>query len=138
MSTYYFSQQSLDKLSTCHRDLQILFNEVIKYFDCKVIEGFRDQEAQEKAFAEGKTQLHWPNGNHNHLPSTAADVYPCPIDLNDISRFYYFAGFVKGIAATLKADGKITHDIRWGGDWNNNTEIKDNHFNDLVHFELLP
>lgn len=131
-----FSQKSLEQLATCHPDLQTLFNVVIKYFDCTVTEGFRDATAQNKAFAEGKSKLKWPNGNHNKSPSTAVDVYPCPIDFNDTRRFYYFAGFVLGIAKQLKAEGKISHSIRWGGDWDSDTEVKDNTFNDLVHFEL--
>lgn len=132
-----YSNESLKQLATCHPDLQTLFNEVIKYFDCKITEGFRDQAAQEEAFRNGRTQLHWPNGNHNHFPSTAVDVYPYPIDMNDIKRFYYFAGFVKGIAQKLFDEGKIKHQIRWGGDWNNDTQVKDNKFADLVHFELI-
>jgi hypothetical protein len=26
--------------------------------------------------------------------------------------------------------------IRWGGDWDMDTETKDNNFDDLVHFEI--
>ena len=48
-----FSKSSLEKLATCHIDLQTLFNEVIKTFDCIVTEGYRNQEDQEKAFASG-------------------------------------------------------------------------------------
>lgn len=134
----YFSQDSLDKLATCHIDLQILFKEVIKYFDCKVTCGFRNEIDQSKAYAEGKTQLQWPNGNHNHNPSTAVDVYPYPINMDDIKRFYYFAGFVKGIAQKLLDERKISHAIRWGGNWDNDTDVSANDFNDLPHYELLP
>ena len=42
----------------------------------------------------------------------------------------YFAGMVMGIA---KAKGI---GLRWGGDWNQNTELKDNGFDDLPHFEI--
>jgi peptidoglycan LD-endopeptidase CwlK len=132
-----FSQASLDKLSTCHPDLQILFNEVIKYVDCTIIEGFRDKDAQNKAFAEGKSQRQWPDGNHNQLPSLAVDVAPYPIDFNDVKRFYYFAGIVMGFSVKLKQEGLIAHDIRYGGDWNRDYDAKDNNFNDLVHFELV-
>jgi peptidoglycan L-alanyl-D-glutamate endopeptidase CwlK len=132
-----FSQTSSEQLATCHKDLQILFDEVVKYFDCKVTEGFRDEAEQNRAYAEGKSEKKWPNGNHNKNPSLAVDVYPYPVDMNDIKRFYYFSGFVKGIAAQLKAEGKMAYEIRWGGDWNNDNQIKDNHFNDLVHFELI-
>lgn len=132
-----FSTESSKQLSTCHKDLQILFDEVIKHFDCKVTEGYRDETAQNKAYAEGKSQLKWPNGHHNMMPSTAVDVYPYPIDFTDKNKFYLFAGRVLGIAEMLKLQGIMTYSIRWGGDWDNDNKIKDNKFNDLVHFELI-
>lgn len=125
-----FGKSSLDKLATCDPRLQKVFNEVIKHFDCTVIEGHRGEEAQNKAFAEGKSKLKYPQGKHNKTPSLAADVLPYPIDWNDTNRMRYFAGFVVGIAATMGIK------LRWGGDWNQNTELKDNSFNDLPHFEL--
>lgn len=133
-----FSQQSISNLSTCHTDLQILFSEVIKTFDCKVLEGFRNEANQEKAFSAGNSKLHWPNGKHNRTPSIAVDVSPYPVDWNNLSRFYWFAGFVLGTACQLKAFGKISHDIRYGGDWNRNYDITDEKgLRDLVHFELV-
>ena len=27
--------------------------------------------------------------------------------------------------------------IRWGGDWDRDTDLSDNRFNDLPHFELM-
>lgn len=132
-----FSNSSLNKLSTCHKDLQILFNEVIKHFDCTVLEGFRDKDTQNKAFDDGKSKLQWPNGKHNSNPSNAVDVAPYPIDWNDRQRFYFFAGRVLGVADALKDQGKMTHSIRYGGDWNGDNQLNDNKFNDLVHFELI-
>ena len=126
-----FGKSSQDKLATCDPRLQKVFNEVIKYFDCTVIEGHRGEEAQNKAFAEGKSKLKYPQSKHNKIPSLAADVLPYPIDWNDTNRMRYFAGFVVGIAATMGIK------LRWGGDWNQNTELKDNSFNDLPHFELV-
>ena len=126
-----FGKSSQDKLATCDPRLQKVFNEVIKYFDCTVIEGHRGEEAQNKAFAEGKSKLKYPQGKHNKTPSLAADVLPYPIDWNDTNRMRYFAGFVVGIAATMGIK------LRWGGDWNQNTELNDNSFNDLPHFELV-
>lgn len=125
-----FGKSSQDKLATCDPRLQKVFNEVVKYFDCTVIEGHRGEEAQNKAFAEGKSKLKYPEGKHNKIPSLAADVLPYPIDWNDTNRMRYFAGFVVGIAATMGIK------IRWGGDWNQNTDLKDNSFNDLPHFEI--
>lgn len=126
-----FGKASQEKLATCDQRLQKVFNEVIKHFDCTVIEGHRGEAAQNKAFAEGKSKLKYPEGKHNKTPSLAADVLPYPIDWNDTNRMRYFAGFVVGIAATMGVK------LRWGGDWNQNTELKDNSFNDLPHFELV-
>lgn len=132
-----FSQESFSKLSTCHPDLQTLFYEVIRNFDCQILEGYRNEQDQEAAFAAGNTKLHWPHGKHNQQPSLAVDVSPYPVDWNNTKRFYWFAGFVMGIAQKLKDEGKITHAIRYGGDWNGDKDITDNTFNDLVHFELI-
>jgi peptidoglycan L-alanyl-D-glutamate endopeptidase CwlK len=132
-----FTLTSRIKLATCDQDLQTLFNEVIKTFDCTILEGHRDEEAQEEAFKKGNTKLHWPNGKHNSYPSNAVDASIYPVQWNNLYRFYWFAGYVMGIATKLYDDGKISHLIRYGGDWNSNREITDNNFNDLVHFELI-
>lgn len=132
-----FSNASLRQLFTCHTELQILFNEVIKTFDCTVLEGYRNQADQEKAFAAGNTKLHWPNGKHNKSPSMAVDVSPYPVKWDRIPRFYWFGGYVMGVWAGLKAQGKVTHTLRYGGDWNRNYDIDDESFKDLVHFELI-
>ena len=125
-----FGKKSKSRLKTCDEDLIALFEEVVKYFDCTVLEGHRGEKLQNKYFKEGKSKLKFPDGNHNNNPSTAVDVVPYPIDWDDRERMSYFAGFVKGVAY------KMGIPIRWGGDWNNNTNLKDNSFDDLPHFEL--
>jgi len=126
-----FSLKSKSRLETCHPDLQSLFNEVIKHIDCSILEGHRSKERQNQFYAEGKSKIKWPNGKHNTNPSLAIDVVPYPIDWTDRDRFHFFAGLVKGIASQMK----IT--IRWGGDWDNDADFKDNNFDDFPHFELL-
>ena len=125
-----FGKRSMSKLETCHEDLQQIFYQVIKHFDCPVTEGHRGEEEQNKYFEAGKSNVKFPKGRHNSYPSRAIDVAPYPIDYNDLDRFYYFAGFVKGVAAMLDIP------IRWGGDWNDDTQVKDTGFKDLPHFEL--
>ena len=132
-----FSKSSFSKLSTCHPDLQALFYEVIKTFDCVIIEGYRDHEDQEMAFNSGNTKLHWPYGKHNRQPSMAVDVAPYPLDWKNDKRMYWFAGYVMGVAQKLKEAGKMTRSIRYGGDWNNDKDIENERFKDLVHFELI-
>ena len=125
-----FGYKSKKRLKTCDEDLVFLFEEVVKYFDCTVLEGHRGKRLQNKYFKEGKSKLQYPDGNHNKIPSFAVDVVPYPIDWEDRERMTYFAGFVKGIAIMLGIP------IRWGGDWNGNNDLKDNNFDDLPHFEL--
>lgn len=125
-----FSKASMDKLKTCHPDLQKIFNTIINFQDCTILEGHRGEEAQNKAFKEGKSKLKWPNGNHNKTPSLAVDVAPFPIDLEDTGRFILFAGRVLQVADQLGID------VIWGGNWRDDGNIKNNKFNDYVHFEL--
>ena len=125
-----FGKKSISRLETCHEDLQQVFYQVIKHFDCTVLEGHRGEELQNKYFNEGKSKVKFPKGKHNADPSNAVDIVPWPVDWDDTDRMYYFAGFVKGIAAMLDIP------LRWGGDWNDNTEVKDTGFKDLPHFEL--
>ena len=125
-----FGKTSKKRLKTCDEKLQSLFNEVVKVFDCSILVGHRGEEDQNKAYKEGNSQVKWPKGKHNKKPSSAVDVAPYPIDWEDRERFSYFAGFVKGVAWRLNIP------IRWGGDWDGDTELSDNNFDDLVHFEL--
>jgi len=126
-----FSKSSTDRLEQCDSRIQEVLNEVVKHFDCTVMCGHRGEEEQNEAFRTGRSKLQFPQSKHNGLPSMAVDVAPYPIDWNDIKRFHYFAGFVVGIAA---AKG-IT--LRYGGDWDRDTQLKDNNFNDLPHFEIV-
>lgn len=125
-----FSATSKLKLNTCSPLLRTLFNTVIETYDCQILEGHRGQAAQDKAFAEGKSKLKWPQGKHNSLPSKAVDVAPYPVDWKDSKRFYHFAGYVQGVAKELGIK------VRWGGDWDSDLDFSDNTFDDLVHFEV--
>ena len=128
---YRFSKKSKERLASCDERLQRVFNEVIKYTDCSVLEGHRSEERQERLFKERRTKVHYPNGRHNASPSRAADVVPYPIDWHDRERFHLFAGFVLGIARGMDIK------LRWGGDWNMNFEVDDNKFDDFPHFEVI-
>tara|TARA_B100000519_G_scaffold71810_1_gene61789 strand:+ start:1339 stop:1734 length:396 start_codon:yes stop_codon:yes gene_type:complete len=125
-----FGKSSKKRLATCHEDLQKVFNEVIKYVDCSVLEGHRSEERQNKLFEEGKTKVKYPKGRHNSSPSLAVDVTPYPVDWDDRERQTLFAGFVLGIARSMDIR------LRWGGDWDMDFEVMDNRFDDFPHFEL--
>lgn len=133
-----FSFISRQRLDTCNNDLQILFNEVVRHFDCTIVCGQRDEKAQNDAFDNGFSKLKFPESKHNNVPSLAVDAVPYPIDWKDVQRMRHFAGWVLGIAALLyDIMGVMEHRVRWGGDWNMNTQVKDQRFDDLPHFELI-
>ena len=125
-----FGKRSRERLATCDERLQEVFNEVIKFVDCSVLEGHRSQERQDQLYIEGKTKVKYPNGRHNSSPSNAVDVTPYPVDWDDRERQTLFAGFVIGIARSMG----IT--LRWGGDWDSDTQTSDNQFDDFPHFEI--
>jgi len=126
-----YSETSRRRLITCNPLLQQVFNEVIKYYDCSILCGHRSEKDQLIAYQEDKSKVQWPNSKHNIFPSDAVDVAPYPINWNNIKRFYYFAGFVLGVASQLRIN------IRFGGDWDGDEDLDDQTFNDLVHFELV-
>lgn len=133
---YQFSKSSLEKLSSCHPDLQALAKECIKYRDCTVIEGHRGEEAQNKAYREGKSKLQYPNGKHNSYPSMAFDFAYWPNPYRNTKDALYFAGWVTGVAQGLYNIGKMKNKIRAGADWNRNGLVSDESFSDIFHFEL--
>jgi len=131
-----FSKKSDNKLKTCDIRLQLLFNQVVRNYDCSILEGHRSKERQKELYNDKKTKV--KHSKHNESPSLAVDVSPYPIpdnwgDGNDKekAKFYHFAGFVKGYAISNNIK------IRWGGDWDSDNNFNDQTFDDLVHFELI-
>lgn len=118
-----FSNKSKAKLGTCDKRLQDIFNRVILYKDCTILEGHRNAELQQKAFDEGNSKVQWPNSRHNSSPSKAVDVMPYPIDWDDIDRLTEFAIFVEGVAAGMDIK------VEWGGRWGK--------FFDGPHWQLI-
>lgn len=148
-----FSKSSQDKLNTCHKDLQTVFNEVIKHFDCTILYGNRSIEEQQELYKIGRDLVDdkWVENDtgivtncdgikvlseHNYNPSRAVDVVPYPIDWKDTDRMRYFIGFVLGVAYILKQKGDIENTIVSGIDWDNDTDLKDTRFVDFPHFQL--
>ena len=137
---FKFSKRSLNNLATVDEKLQLLFNEVIKEFDCTVIHGHRTPEEQFELFKKGRERVDgwWTitdkskvvtnldgktkKSRHNYLPSKAVDVVPYPLDWNDIDSFKQLASVVKRKALELGID------VEWGGDWKS--------FKDYPHWQI--
>ena len=129
-----FSRTSKGILYSCVSDLQTIMNDVIKITDIKIISGLRNEEEQNYLYRMEFSKKMFPNSRHNAiLPalSEAVDIAPYPVDWKDEEKFYYVAGIVMGVA------GMLGINLRWGGDWDMDTELKDNSFNDLAHYERV-
>ena len=50
-----FWRKSQSRLDTVDKRLQRVFIDVIKYYDCAILEGYRNKERQNELFEEGKT-----------------------------------------------------------------------------------
>lgn len=127
---FHYGVKSGANLATCHIDLQKIFREVIKYYDCSVTCGERGEMEQDDLFSAGKSKVQYPNSKHNTQPSLAVDVAPYPIKWEDINRFAEFIRFCEGIAI-----GKFNIRLRVGMDWNGDWR-SDESFLDYPHIEL--
>lgn len=134
---YSFSNTSKDRLSTCHEDLQKIFEVAISLspVDFGISEGHRSLERQKQLFDEGKSKIDGisKKGKHNYTPSKAVDVYAWVNGKAswDKSHLCVIAGVVMAVAANYSIK------LRWGGNWDMDGEvISDQTFQDLPHFEL--
>lgn len=141
-----YGATSRKNLAEVHPDLQKVFNLVIKFWDCSILDGARSIEEQRKNVAKGVSQtmdsLHLPQDDGF---SWAVDALPYPFDWEKIQRgldaikradggmeiaeVYAFAGFVDGVAAAMGIN------LRSGYDWNTNRQFQDQSFIDLPHHE---
>jgi len=125
---YYYSKRSKEKLSLCHIYLQKIFNEVIKYTDCTILTGYRNEEDQTRAYEKGNSNAKWPMSLHNRIPSIAVDVMPYfsekpHIRWDDKTSIYIFSGYVLGKAS------EMGFRIKWGGHFKS--------FFDGPHYQLI-
>lgn len=136
-----FSAISKQNLATCDQRLQDIAAEVILIVDHKITQGHRGQADQDKAFAEGKSKLKWPNGNHNSLPSRAMDV--APINFEDGAKIDWADGVAFGRLAGIYQAVAHLHGVRlrfgldWDGDFLSVGPDPDESFNDAPHIELM-
>ena len=105
------SKLSLERLATCHPDLQKVVIEAAKTFDFTVACGHRGEQDQNEAYARGFSKLKFPHSRHNSFPSHAVDLVPYPVDWSDVGRFNAMAAALKAAALALGIN------IEWGGDF---------------------
>lgn len=86
---YSFGRKSTAILATCRPELQLLVNAVMaeQVMDFSVASGYRGEEEQDQLVEDGASQLIWPFSRHNVQPSNAVDLWPYPVDWNNIAAF---------------------------------------------------
>lgn len=117
-----FGKKSLERLRTCHDDLQLLCHAILEDMDITVLCGYRSEQEQNEAFAKGTSKLKFPKSKHNSYPSLAVDIAPYPVDWNNIEAFNKMCDI-----AEQKAE-KMGIEIRLGRDFS---------FRDYPHIELV-
>jgi len=116
-----FGKESRGKLNTVDPKLQRLFEEVVKEFDCTILEGKRTMERQQELYNSIPPRT--KTMNSKHLTGKAVDVMPYPVDWNDRERLEKFALHVYHIAMLQGVR------VRWGGTFKG--------FYDGPHWELI-
>lgn len=141
---FKLGKRSLEKLNTCHKDLQLIINTAISLSDIDfgISEGHRSIELQNKYYKEGKSKIDGitKKGKHNYEPSLAVDIYLWKDNKAswDTTHFLYIIGLIDAVAKILYKENKITHIIRNGSNWDKDDDIIiDQTFIDLPHFELI-
>jgi len=137
------SNTSKERLETCHPDLILITETAIKAcpVDFGVAQGHRSVEQQYEYFLQGKSRIDGKTkkGKHNYNPSMAEDIYAY-VNGKAVwggASMIFVAAYFTATADRLYDEGKITHKIRWGGNWDIDGEIlTDQSFDDQPHLEL--
>lgn len=136
-----FSLRSRRKLNTLHVDLQKVLQEGIQWVDFTIISGFRAKEKQTEAYRTGRSTKPWPESTHNYR---CGDGNPCSLGV-DVAPWFREkphvrwdkpGAFIYVCARLIQIGVEMDLALRWGGDWDMDTELYDQNFNDWGHLEL--
>lgn len=149
---YSFGANSARKLKKCHPDLVVILEAAIQVsnVDFGISDTLRSDEDQLTYFLQGKSRIDPRDPElrkkSKHLSdeegyARAADLF-CYVKgrtdlMYDSEHLSYIVGVIHSITEVLYASGRITHKIRWGGNWDmDGCIVKDQDFDDLPHVEL--
>jgi len=129
-----FSNRSRERLATCDPRLIAVMERAIQLIDFSVREGHRSKAAQDAAVRDGFSKTPWPRSKHNRYPALAVDIYPYPFRLG---YWHQPEVWAKQAIVVLECASELNIPLRWGGDWNQNGDWRDERFFDGPHFELM-
>jgi len=104
--------------------------------DISLLEGHRGQKKQNEYFygQPQRSKLPWPKGKHNKYPSLAVDLQPYPRpERTGVLR--ETLAYIAGAATAIGREEGVT--IRWGGDWDRDSQLGDQNFDDFFHLEVV-
>lgn len=132
----HFSNRSMDRLQTCDTRIVRICLTAIEHYDFTVICGHRGEKEQNEMVTLNRSKLNYPHSKHNEFPSHAVDLAPYSkrpphIMWQDRESFFYLAGLIMAISIEL-----FGVKIRWGGDFGQDYNFKNDRFIDLPHFEI--
>ena len=131
--TSSFDKGSAARLSKAHPLLQKLMNKARQKSEFMILDSQRGRVAQELAFRQKRSKVHFGNSAHNWSPAIALDVAPLPVDWKNTKACEKLAREV-----ILPLAKELGIPIRWGGDWNMDGKTSDEKFVDMPHYELTP
>ena len=157
MKNFRYGNRSKKNLASCHKDLQLIAETALKYsqVDITIIEGERSVERQQMLYDTGKSKVNpkryspevlVTKGKHitNDFRKESwafdfiAHVPGKPKLAFDTTHLMYLVGVLTSVGEMLYQEGKISHKVRSGANWDRDGELKyDQTFFDAPHIELI-
>lgn len=151
-----FGKRSQECKATLHEDWQVIHDTAIKTIpvDYGIHQGGRTYALQLEYFLTGKSRLdpripeQLAKAKHVIIPGVRDKAKASDIHISEKHRgkslawdkdhLIYVAGYLMATADLLFRQGKISHRLRWGGNWDmDGTIVIDQEFDDLPHLELF-
>jgi peptidoglycan L-alanyl-D-glutamate endopeptidase CwlK len=137
MNKFKFSKKSLERLKKANPVLQLVFYRMLEISDIDfgIVCTERTIEEQKELYKNGRSKIDGVTklSKHNIAPAEAGDLM---VFINGQvsweSHYYiYLGGLFKSVCAELGVQG------RWGGNFDMDTDILEQDFDDIGHFEII-
>jgi len=157
---FSYGTTSSRRRDECHPYIVLVLNRMILERNISVLCGIRDKDEQQEAFDNKKSQVLWPDSDHNIDPDNPKnEEYPDKSIAVDIGVYHpELEGYIawknkdefwetwkvfERIVAELKSEGAIPYDQEfisgcdWDGDGIRVDEDPDEHFFDGPHIGMV-
>ena len=131
--------ENYDLLKDVHPKVRYVVERASRYMPCRVLEGKRTVERQQKLIYAGQSKI--KNASKApHVLGHAVDLAPLTKhgqfdgwgnDPKELAMFYSLQAILRVVATDMGYKPRV------GSDWDMDWSFKDQSFDDLVHFELI-